>query len=116
MRNPRRTLRPMISRPPMVRARVNIVQSWRCVMAVSYRSGRPPSSLSPFRLNSFRLEGLHNLDAGYRIITFTGLLADDDDYEKKLRLLPTLLSSRLRRPVDPFRDGDSRRLAVAGSR
>lgn len=67
-------------------------------------------------MNSFRLEGLHNLDAGYRIITFTGLLTDDDDYEKKVRLLSNLLSSKLRLPVEPFRDGDSRRLAVAGSR
>jgi len=59
---------------------------------------------------------LHDLDAGYRTITFTGLLADDDDYEKKVRLLANLLSSKLRLPVEPFRDGEGRRLAVAGSR
>lgn len=59
---------------------------------------------------------MHNLDAGYRTITFTGLLADDDDYEKKVRLLANLLSSKLRLPVEPFRDGEGRRLAVAGSR
>src|SRR5919205_558501 len=102
----------MFSHPPTAQARVNTVLSWRCVMGVSYRNNRPTN---PFRLNSFHLDGLHNLDAGYRTITFTGLLADDDDYEKKVRLLSNLLSSKLRLPVEPFRDGDCRRLAVAGS-
>lgn len=58
---------------------------------------------------------MHNLDAGYRTITFTGLLAEDDDYEKKVRLLANLLSSKLGLPVEPFREGNGRRLAVAGS-
>lgn len=62
------------------------------------------------------MDGLHDLEAGYRTITFTitGLLDDDDDYEKKVRLLATLLSSKLRLPVEPYRDGQCRWLAVAG--
>ena len=66
-------------------------------------------------MNSFRLDGLHNLEAGYRTVSFTGLMPDDDDYEKKVRLLANILSGKLGRPVEPFRDGDRRRLAVAGS-
>jgi len=61
------------------------------------------------------LDGLHDLDAHYRLISFNGLFADDEDYEKKVRLLATLLSSKLRLPVEPFWDGNNRRLAVAGS-
>jgi len=61
------------------------------------------------------LDGLQDLDAHYRLISFSGLLSDDDDYEKKVRLLATLLSSRLRLPVEPFHDGDHRCLAIAGS-
>jgi hypothetical protein len=64
-------------------------------------------------LNSFRLDGLRDLDAGYRFINFSGLLPDDEDYEKKVRLLSNLLSSKLRLPVEPFRNGDGRHLAVA---
>jgi hypothetical protein len=43
------------------------------------------------------------------------LLVDDEDYEKKVRLLSNLLSSKLRLPVEPFRNGDGRHLAVAAS-
>src|SRR4051812_15383145 len=91
-------------------ALANTVLFWRCAMAVSYQG---QLNTSPFRLNSFRLDGLRDLDAGYRFINFSGLLPDDEDYEKKVRLLSNLLSSRLRLPVEPFRNGDGRHLAVA---
>jgi hypothetical protein len=84
-------------------------------MVAIYQNKRPASQ---YRLNSFQLDGLRNLDAGYRIITFeiSALQPDDDDYEKKVRLLANLLSSELHLPVEPFRDDGGRRLAIAGSR
>lgn len=79
---------------------------------------------SPFRLNSFRLNGLNDLDAGYRLVEFSGVFpasksADREekvDYEKKVRLLASMLASKVGLSVEPIRIGEERLLAVAGER
>jgi len=72
--------------------------------------------LSRFCLNSFRLNGLDQLDAGYRLIRYSGLLETDDDYEKKVRLLANILGGDLKLPVEPIRLDQERLLAVMGER
>jgi hypothetical protein len=79
-------------------------------------ASRKSHQFSPYRLNSFQLGGLSNLDAGYRLIRFRGLLEEDDDYEKKVRLLANLLASDLKLPVEPVRTEGGPFLAVAGAR
>src|SRR5262245_61413492 len=72
------------------------------------------SRLSHFCLNSFKLSGLDRLDAGYRLIRYSGLLEKDRDYEKKVRLLAMILGGRLELPTEPIRWGGERLLAVIG--
>lgn len=67
-------------------------------------------------LNSFRLNGLDQLDAGYRLIHVSGLLDSDEDYEKKLRLLANLIGREVKLPVEPTAVNDCHGLAVIGSK
>lgn len=68
----------------------------------------------PYRLNSFRLEGLEKLEIGYRLIAVSGLIEDDEDYEKKVRQLAILISGQVKMPVEPIRVAGETRLAVTG--
>jgi hypothetical protein len=70
-------------------------------------------------LNSFKLTGVDKFDAGYRLIHFTGLLdpRDDDDYERKVRLLCNMISGdpRVKLPVEPVQIEGRQFLAIAGA-
>ena len=81
------------------------------------REYRPNQPRSRFCLNSFRLNGMDRLNAGYRLIRYSGVLdEEDEDYEKKVRLLSNILSRDLHLPVEPVQLNDGRVLAVMGSR
>jgi hypothetical protein len=67
-----------------------------------------------YNLNSFRLSGLEKIKVGYRLISPTGLLQEDDDYEKKIRLATTVLSGKIKMPVEPIYSGDETQFAVIG--
>lgn len=67
-------------------------------------------------MNAFRLKGLDQLDAGYRLVRYTGLIDTDLDYEKKTRLLANTLGGELKLPVEPIRLRGERVLAVMGAR
>ena len=81
------------------------------------RSGQ---NFSPYYLNSFKLAGLEKLDAGYRLISFTGLFdpGDDEDYERKVRLLCNMITGdpQVKLPVEPVWAGNRQFLAVVGAR
>lgn len=67
-----------------------------------------------YRLNSFKLEGLEKLEIGYRLIAVSGLIENDEDYEKKIRQLGILISGQAKMPVEPIRVKGETRLAVTG--
>lgn len=69
-------------------------------------------SSQPYRLNSFRLEGLEKLSVGYRFINIDGLVEEDEDYEKKIRQVAILISGSVKMPVEPVRVRGEQRLAV----
>ncbi len=71
-------------------------------------------SSHPYRLNSFKLEGLEKFQVGYRFINVSGLIEDDEDYEKKIRQLSILISGKVKMPVEPVRVKGETRLAVTG--
>lgn len=75
---------------------------------------RKQMSSSPYRLNSFRLDGLEKIEIGYRLINVSGLLEDDEDYEKKVRQLAILISGQVKMPVEPVRVKGETRLAATG--
>jgi len=74
------------------------------------------NNLSQYCLNSFRLNGLAQLDAGYRLVRYSGLLNNDPDYDKKTRLLANTLGGDLGLPVEPIRIHGEHALAVMGAR
>lgn len=80
-------------------------------MGHDHKKRRPSRS---FRLNSFRLNGLEHLEVGYRLINVSGLVEDDDGYEKKIRQLANVISGRVKMPVEPIRIDRETKLAVAG--
>jgi hypothetical protein len=69
----------------------------------------------PYRLNSFRLEGLEKLSVSYRFIKIDGLIEEDEDYEKKIRQVAILISGSVKMPVEPVRVHGEQRLAVIES-
>ncbi len=71
-------------------------------------------SNQPYRLNSFRLEGLENLKLGYRLIGLSGLIEDDEDYDKKIGQLAIQISGKVKLPVEPIRVSNETHLAVIG--
>lgn len=72
------------------------------------------TSSSPYRLNSFKLEGLEKIEVGYRLINVSGLIEDDEDYEKKIRQLAIIISGQVKMPVEPIRVKGETRLAATG--
>lgn len=71
-----------------------------------------PSTQS-YRLNSFRLEGLEKINAGYRLIQIDNLI-ETDDYEKKIRQLSNIISGSIKMPTEPVRIKGEQFLAVVG--
>ena len=69
---------------------------------------------NPYRLNSFRLEGLEKIEVGYRLINVSGLLEEDGNYEKQIRQLAIILSGSVKMPVEPIRFQGESKLAVTG--
>jgi hypothetical protein len=67
-------------------------------------------------LNSFRLNGLDQLDAGYRLIRVSGLLDSDEDHDRKLRLLANLVGREVKFPVEPSTVNDCSGLAIVGAK
>lgn len=67
-------------------------------------------------LNSFRLDGLDQLDAGYRLIHISGLLDSDEDHDRKLRLLANLVGREVKLPVEPSIVNDCSGLAIVGAK
>ncbi len=70
-------------------------------------------SARPYRLNSFRLEGLENIKAGYRLIQIDNLI-ETDDYEKKVRQLSNIISGSIKMPTEPVRIKGEQFLAIVG--
>lgn len=70
-------------------------------------------STRPYRLNSFRLEGLEKIKAGYRLIQIDNLI-ETDDYEKKVRQLSNIISGSIKMPTEPVRIGREQVLAIVG--
>jgi hypothetical protein len=71
---------------------------------------------SQYCLNAFQLTGLDRLDAGYRLVRYSGLVNTDLDYDKKARLLANTLGGDLGLPVEPIRIGGEHVLSVMGAR
>jgi len=67
-------------------------------------------------LNSFRLDGLDQLDAGYRLIHISGLLDSDEDHDRKLRLLANLVGREVKLPVEPSTVSGCSGLAIVGAK
>jgi argonaute-like protein len=74
------------------------------------------TDFSQYCLNAFRINGLDRLDAGYRLVRYSGLVDTDLDYEKKARLLANTLGGDLKLPVEPSRIRGEHVLAVMGAR
>lgn len=73
--------------------------------------GRKQPNL-PYRLGSFKLEGLEHLKVGYRLASVSGLVEGDDEYEKKVRQLAVLIGGKIKMPVEPVRIENETRLAI----
>ncbi len=67
----------------------------------------------PYRFNSFRLEGLEKIKAGYRLVQVDNL-TEVDDYEKKIRQLSNIISGSIKMPAEPVRVGGEQFLAIVG--
>lgn len=80
-------------------------------MGKYYRNEKPNKALC---LNSFKLDGLEKIEVGYRLIDVSGLLEDDDDYEKNIRQLAIIISGQIKMPVEPVRINKHSYLAVTG--
>ena len=76
---------------------------------------RKHHSTTSYRLNTFRLDGLRDVTAGYRLVRVTGLSTEDTDFDQKIRLLCRLLMSETGLPVEPVRTTQGRFIGVSGS-